>query len=104
MVKMVSCFLEIVGKDLARTSKTHKILLLGQVLMVEDMNNTLCKIVKHINYLRVLSRTNLDDGWHKPCNVQNNKTYNFVVLCGKISFYGGGHEMWNAQNHTWVHK
>jgi hypothetical protein len=28
----------------------------------------------------------------KLCNVQNNKTYNFVVLCRKISFYGGGHE------------
>jgi hypothetical protein len=53
VVKMVSCFLEIVGSNLARTSKTHKILLLGQVLMVEDMNYALCKIVEHINYLRV---------------------------------------------------
>ncbi len=53
VVKMVTCFLEIMGKNLAGTSKTHKILLLGQVLMVEDMNNTLCKIVEHINYLRV---------------------------------------------------
>jgi len=42
----------------------------------------------------VLSMTNFDGGWHKPCNVQNNKTYDFVVLCSKISFYGGGHEMW----------
>ncbi len=53
VVKMVSCFLEIVGKNLAGTSKTHKILLLAQVLMVEDMNNKLCKIVEHINCLRV---------------------------------------------------
>jgi hypothetical protein len=53
MVKLVSCFLEIVGKNLARTSKTHKTLLLKQVLMVEDMNNTVCKIVEHINYLHV---------------------------------------------------
>ncbi len=53
VVKMVSCFLEIVGSNLARTSKTHKILSLGQVLMVEDMNYTLCKIVEHINYLCV---------------------------------------------------
>ncbi len=52
-MKMVSCFLEIVGKNLAGTSKTHKILLLAQVLMVEDMNNKLCKIVEHINCLRV---------------------------------------------------
>jgi len=52
----------------------------------------------------VLSKTNFDGGWHKLCNVQNNKTYNSVVLCNKISFYGGGHEMWNAQNHTWLHK
>jgi hypothetical protein len=40
---------------------------------------------------------NFDGGWHKPCNVQKNKTYNFVVLCRKISFYHEGHEMWNAQ-------
>ncbi len=53
MVKLVSCFLEIVGKNSARTSKTHKTLLLKQVLMVEDMNNTVCKIVEHINYLHV---------------------------------------------------
>ncbi len=53
MVEMVSCFLEIVGSNLAGTSKTCKFFLLGQVLMVEDMNYTFCKIVEHINYLHV---------------------------------------------------
>jgi hypothetical protein len=53
VVKLVSCFLEIVGKNSTRTSKTHQTLLLRQVFMVDDMNNTACKIVEHINYLRV---------------------------------------------------
>jgi hypothetical protein len=43
VVKLVSCFLEIVGSILAGTSETYKILFLGQVLTVEDMNYTLCK-------------------------------------------------------------
>jgi len=45
MVKMISCFLEIVGKTLAGISKTHKILLLWQVLMVEYKQQ--CKAIEH---------------------------------------------------------